>query len=365
MRYAGRWLGVGVVLLGIVAVILFLRLAAAAGTFKAMVEWQGAACRVIEAVPGPEDIVIDRERGFAFVAATDRRLTTSGSPEAANVRGGIYLIDLNRPVEQWALASVTPAQPSSFRPHGLGLYVSETGARSLFVVSHPAGRSDEVVIFDVDEQGQLNHRRTVSDPLLTDLNDVQPVGADAFYATNDHGDGMGTLLQDFLMLDQANLVYFDGEVARIAADGLTYANGVNVSADGREVYVAETLDGVVRIYDRDLDSGSLTLVDYAAIGTGVDNIDVLENGELLVGAHPKMFDFMRHAEDPEALSPSQVISIQLKEDGGGRVRTLYLDNGEELSGVAVAAGYGDIMLLGPVFQPRVLACKRSDLADVE
>ncbi len=62
MRYAGRWLGVGVVLLGIVAVILFLRLAAAAGTFKAMVEWQGAACRVIEAVPGPEDIVIDRER---------------------------------------------------------------------------------------------------------------------------------------------------------------------------------------------------------------------------------------------------------------------------------------------------------------
>jgi len=359
-----KWLGAGAVLLVILVVFLVFRFARAAGALTSIIQEVDASCQMLDAVPGPEDIVIDRERGFAFVSGTDRRLVMAGGEQAAGVRGGIYLIDLNDPVEQWALQPVTPSEPERFLPHGIGLHIAADGARSLFAVNHPADAPDQVVIFDVDEDGRLSHRRTVSDPLLHNLNDVQPVGGDAFYATNDHGDGVSATVQDFLLLDQANLVYFDGQAVEVAADGLSYANGVNVSADGTQIYVAETIDGALRIYDRDVASGTLELADYVALGTGVDNIDVQENGDLLIGAHPKVLDFAAHADDPKALSPSQVVLIELKSGGGGKARTVYLNKGDELSGLAVAAGYGDIMLLGPVFQPRILACERGDVASV-
>jgi arylesterase/paraoxonase len=161
------------------------------------------------------------------------------------------------------------------------------------------------------------------------------------------------------MLDRTTLVYFDGSRARIAAEGLTYANGVNVSPDGREVYVAETLDRVVRVYSREIESGVLELTDVVKLDTSPDNIDVLENGDLLVGAHPKILDFADHAKNPELLSPSQVVRVSRNESGDWSVRTLYLNSGDDISGVAVAAGYRDLMLLGPVFQPRVMVCRQT------
>jgi arylesterase/paraoxonase len=242
----------------------------------------------------------------------------------------------------------------------LGLFIGEEGTRSLFVVNHPADGPDEVVIMDVDEQGRMSHRRTVSDPLMVNLNDVQPVGRERFYATNDHESGTSEALQDFLMLDRTTLVYFDGSRVRIAAEGLTYANGVNVSPDGSEVYVAETLDRVLRVYRREIESGTLELTDVVNLDTSPDNIDVLENGNLLVGAHPKILEFATHAEDPEALSPSQVVRVSRNESGDWSVRTLYLNKGDDISGVAVAAGYRDVMLLGPVFQPQIMLCRQPD-----
>jgi arylesterase/paraoxonase len=309
--------------------------------------------------------VIDTARGFAFVSATDRRVLMAGGADSAASRGGIYLIDLNAPSEEWTLVPVTPASPESFRPHGLGLHIDEEdeedeeGRRSLFVVNHPAGGPDEVVILDVDEQGRLSHRRTVSDPLMVNLNDVQPVGADRFYATNDHATAPSKALQDFLMLDRTTLVYFDGSRMQIAAEGLTYANGVNVSSDGSEIYVAETLDHALRIYSREIESGVLELTEVVELGTSADNIDVLENGDLLIGAHPKILEFAEHAQDPDVLSPSQVIRLTRNEAGDWSVQTLYLNKGDDISGVAVAAGFRDVMLLGPVFQPRVMVCSQS------
>ncbi len=356
------WLSVFAALLTIVAGFLFFRFAATAGAFKSIAVEVAASCQVLEAPPGPEDIVIDRERGIAFVSATDRRAQAGEEAQATQGRGGLHRIDLDRPVAQWVLEPVTPPDLDGLRPHGLGLFVAEDGARSLFVVNHPAGRPDEVVIFDVKPGGQLSHRRSVSDPLLNNLNDVQPVSADAFYATNDHGNVISQAIQDFLLLDRANVVYFDGTKARVVADGLSFANGVNVSPDGRTVYVAETIKGTLQLYRRDLDNGDLKPADFVVLGTGLDNIDVLENGDLLIGAHAKPLDFVSHAADPDVHSPSEVVHVQLKQSGGGKARTIYLDKGDELSGIAVAAGYRDLMLLGPVFQPRILVCQRSGVA---
>ncbi len=353
-----RWIAAAGVAILALLLVEGVRFARAAGLWVS-IHRVGASCTELPAVPGPEDVVVDRERGVAYVSATDRRKLARGGEAAARLRGAIYRIDLRSPVDGWKLIEASPHEPERFRPHGIGLFVGAGGERSLFVVNHPAGGADEVVIFDVEGSGRLRYRKSVTDPLLFHLNDVQPVGRDAFYATRDHGRGISATIQDLLQLDRAGLVYFDGESARVAAEGLSYANGVNVSEDGREVYVAETIDRSLRIYARDPTTGDLTLLRVVPVGTGVDNIDVQENGDLLVGGHPKLLAFARHARDPEALSPSQALRLSRTEDGSWSVRTLFLDDGGRISGVATAAGIGRAMLLAPVFQPRILVCPQS------
>ena len=67
-------------------------------------------------------------------------------------------------------------------------------------------------MFDLSESG-LVHRRTLADPLLVSPNDVLAVGPDQLYVTNDHGSegGIARMLEDYLRLPNANVLYFDGE----------------------------------------------------------------------------------------------------------------------------------------------------------
>jgi len=312
-------------------------------------------CTAIASPPGPEDLVIDHERGMAFVAATDRRAINAG---AENVRGGIYVIDLKGDPSAWTLRPVTAHVPASFQPHGLGLYEDGAGKRTLAVVNH-TGDIDSVELFDVADDGILSHRATVRDREMFALNDVQPVGHSAFYATNDHGSASAfwNALSDVLMLSPASLVYFDGTSVREVADDLGYANGVNLSPDGKTVYVAQTSGMALNIYDRNIETGDLTPVDFVALGTGLDNVDVAPDGTLLIGAHPKLVDFTNHAADEKNLSPSQVVRLIPREGGGGVADTVYLNLGDQLSGSSVAATYGDVMLVSGVFDPKILVCE--------
>lgn len=356
MKPIYRNLVAALIVLVVAVSFILVRFYAAAGQFTTLTAAMqvSADCKVLPSVPGPEDIVIDHERGIAFVAALDRRAILAGATE---VRGGIYAIDLRGDPADWALRPVTPHVPAAFQPHGLGLYVSVSGQRTLSVVNH-AGGIEKVELFDIARDGVLSHQASVQDPLFVSLNDVQPVGPTSFYATNDHGTSSSfwASVHDLFGMARANLVYFDGASVRVVADGLSYANGVNVSPDGSQVYVAETGDMVLRIYDRDAASGDLSPLDYIALGTGVDNIDVNPDGTLLIGAHPKLLDFVAHAGDATEISPSQVVRLVPREGGGGIGDTVYLNLGEELSGSSVAVSYGDRMLIAGVFDPKILVC---------
>ncbi len=311
-------------------------------------------CTVLPSPPGPEDLVVDHERGMAFVSATDRRAISAG---AENVRGGIYVIDLDGDPSGWALRPVTAHVPAAFQPHGLGLYIDDAGVRTLAVVNH-TGDVDSVELFDVAEDGILSHRATVRDAAMFALNDVQPVGHSSFYATNDHGSASAfwNAVSDVLILSQANLVYFDGVAVREVAGEFGFANGVNISPDGKTVYVAETTGMSLNIFDRNIETGDLAAVDFVSLGSGLDNVDVSPDGTVLIGAHPKLVDFINHAGDARQISPSQVVRLIPREGGGGIADTVYLNLGDQLSGSSVAASYGDKMLISGVFDPKILVC---------
>jgi arylesterase/paraoxonase len=353
-----RGLIIAAVAIVVIVLILGWRFLSATGQFTAIRAEVPADCRTIASPPGPEDIAVDRERGMAFVSATDRRAIRAGDK---GVRGGIYAIDLKGPVSGWQLHPVTANEPADFRPHGISLYIAPDGTRRLFAVNHPASGVQSVEIFDVGRDGLLTHVKTVADPLLVSPNDVAAAGPESFYATNDHGTASprGQMIDDLLLWRNADIVYYDGTSMRVAGDRLSMANGINISADGKSVYVSETLGAALHVYRRDAATGELTPSDYIRLGTGLDNIDVEPDGALLIAAHPHVLAALATMKDPKKLSPSQVVRVEFGATGGGRAGTIYLNMGEQISGSSVAAGYGDKMLIGDMLDPKILVCTQS------
>lgn len=322
-----------------------------AGEFRPIVAHFNGSCVQVLGVVGAEDITIDVWGRTAYLSAYDRRAEAAGRPG----RGGLYAYDLTMPVPQ--LRDLTPAAPPDFRPHGLSLLQDVRGQGRLFVVNHQGGKNS-VEIYDVTPSG-LVHRETIRDPALVSPNDVVAVGERRFYVTNDHGSRPGFLstLEDYLRLPRSNVQYFDGTSFHQVAGDLRFANGINRSANGRQIYVAEMLGGTVDVYDRDPASGALTLAWRIPLDTGPDNIEVDELGRLWIGAHPKLLSLAQYANDPSRPSPAQVLRVDLHAVDGPSVKEIFLDPGERIAAASVAAERRGRLLIGPVWDGRFLDCR--------
>lgn len=356
-----RWFGaIAVVLLLVVAGLLF-RTLNAAGYFKTVVSSYSGKCTKVAGAIGAEDMELDRATGELFISSQDRRPVPL--PPGQELKpGAIFLARLDR--ADAPPQSLTAASGIALHPHGLSLYRDGAGKRTLAVVNHPEAESSEILLFDVVEQAggapQLTLRRRVQDPLFHDANDVTLMSHEAFYITNDHGSqsALGRTLEDYLLLPRADVVYYDGNEAKVAATGFTYANGINHSLDFATVYVAETTGRAIQVFRRDATTGVLVHVRGISLSAGPDNIDVDAEGNLWVAAHPKMLDFVAHAQDAKHLSPSAVFKIDPSADDGaaGLVQTIYVNLGDEISGSSIAVSDGKRLAIGSVFEPDYLIC---------
>jgi arylesterase/paraoxonase len=306
----------------------------------------------IAGVFSSEDITIHQKSGMAFISSADRRAQWSegGRPR----QGAIYGFDLNSGNPE--LVDLTAEFSKEFNPHGIGLWVMEDKL-AVFVVNH-SREGHFVEIFDYRED-KLVHRESVTGPLMHSPNDVLPVSDDAFYVTNDHGNSseLGRLAEEYLQLARSFVLYYDGNSFRIVAKQLSYANGINMSPDGKTVYVAATVGQKICVYDRAAHSGDLTLRDTIELETGVDNVEIDANGDLWIGSHPKLLTFVKYSQDPKNISPSQVLKVAIEENGGHTVEEIYLCNGKHLSGSSVAAVFKDKLLIGSVFDDHFLLCR--------
>jgi len=351
---------IGVAILLLLAYALYL--AADAGEFRRVENLHPGDCRKIGGVPGAEDVTLHPHRDLALVSSFDRRAAMTGDVRP----GGIYAWALDGSMD--APVNLAPDAGADFRPHGISLFVDVDGRATLFVVNHPgeslfgdqpgesAGPAHTVEVFDL-EGLHLVHRKTLTDESMISPNDIVAVDHERFYFTNDHGSAPGwkRTLEDYLRLGWANVVYFDGSEYREVADGLTYANGINLSTDGLRLYVAEVTRGRVRDYRRDLHDGSLEELHRFDVGFGVDNIEVdPQTGDLLLGGHVKLLTFTRHAGDAQVLAPSQAARVELHPEP--RIETLFLDDGQLISGASVATARDGKLLIGSVFEPHMVVC---------
>jgi len=331
----------------VVAVVIRLAwvMVPASGALVSLEETLVDQCTRVEVAPGTEDVTIDQATGIVFVSAAERR-----DPDLP--RGGIYAMPLDGSASP---ALVSTDAPDDFRPHGISLWSGADGEKRLFVINHPKGGGHVVEIFDVGAGGVLMHVKGVAFDAMHSPNDLVAVDGERFYASNDRGypDGLLGLLETYLALPLASAVYWDGSEGRVEVSGLNFANGVNVSADGRTVYIAEVLARQIGVYDRDMDTGALTQTKTIPVDTGPDNIEMAEDGALWIGAHPRVFDFLAHAGDPAAVAPSQVIRVDPE---SGAVDEVLVDLSGKLSASSVGAVSADTLVVGAVFEAGVLVC---------
>lgn len=348
-----RILGLVFALLLVVGGILVYRVLNAAGYFNTVASNFVGKCQTVAGVIGAEDIELDRANGILFISSQDRRSTRQGA---------IYLARIDHP--EIAPHSVTAPFALPFHPHGISLFTDGFGKQTLAVVNHAEADSSEVMLFDVNQDDAspdagvtLMPRRAVTGPLLRNLNDVTLVSHEAFYATNDHGSetALGEQLETWLLLPRSTVTYYDGNIARIVATGFNYANGINRNADASEIYVTETTGRKLQTFRRDATTGALAHIHELFIPMGLDNIDVDSDGNLWIGAHPRLLDFLGHAQDPKKLSPSAVVKVTPAGDTTG-FETIYVNAGKELSGSSVAVHDKGRLVIGAVFDPKYLNC---------
>lgn len=305
-------------------------------------------CAKVDVFPGTEDVTIDPALNLAFISASDRRAARAGKP----VQGGLYAMSLG---DGNAVRRVTDDSFGDFQPHGISLWKGSEGKKRLFAINHATSGVDKMEIFDVGPDGILSHAKTVDFPADSTPNDVLAVGPEAFYVTYDHGFKSGPMstLETYLALPFSSVVYFDGAQWSKPVEGLRLANGINMSADGKSVYVSEFLGRRVGVYTRDANSGALTPVRYFKVNFGPDNIEISQDGGLWIAGHDKVFDFLKHAGDPKVVAPSRVIRLN---GVTGHYSNLFVDNSGALNASSVGAVWDKTLIVGAVFDSHVMVC---------
>ncbi|XP_074539957.1 serum paraoxonase/lactonase 3.1 [Halichoeres trimaculatus] len=303
---------------------------------------------------GSEDITV-LENGLAFISTG---LKYPGFP-SSDESGKIVVLDMSddSPVKPLKLRMPSNFDLESFNPHGISIYVDPNDdAIYLFVINHPQLKSQVELFRFVEEDFSLVHLKTIKHELLYSVNDIVAVGAESFYATNDHyfeSEFLKGVVEPILSQPWTNVVYYSPEEVKIVSEGYYFANGINISPDKKYIYVADILDHNVHVLERKEDN-SLVSVKTVAVGSLVDNIEVdPETGDLWLGCHPNAMKLLMF--DPNNPPGSEVIRIQNIHSDQPVVTQVYADDGHVIMGSSVAAPYGGKLLIGTVFH-KALCC---------
>ena len=336
-------------LLGAVILVVVVLVATASwvyfGVLGPIDEHFDGECSELPLAGSGEDIFVDRERGFAYISVLDRGGVARGEKIDD---GAILRINL-------ADASPSPVnalmtQPEEFRPHGMSLHIDEAGQRHLFVINHPENRGVEPELVEhylEASPGMYQHVETFESTLVTRPNDLVGVGPAQLYVAQDTG-------QSSDAPEFTQLVYFDRGEARVVAENIRSGGGINVSAAGNTIFVAETSADAIRVFQRNPEDGSLTETGNFPLGGSPDNVDVAEDGSLWVGVHSNLPALILHfiiGTD----APSQILRVN---PANSNVEEIYLNAGSEISAGSVGVSHEDLLLIGSITDKKILICRR-------
>ena len=329
------------VLLGITVVISVFYLARG-GAFKTIESHYAGECTSFPLDGSAEDIAIDRERGFAYLSQLDRLAVAQGRPPSPG-----FVMRLN--LETLELSNALATTTDQMSPHGLSLYISPEGQRTLFMINHPADRkngTETVNRYTETAPGVFSLTAVLKHPDMISPNDLVAVSSTQVYVANDKGaEGpWQKFLENIFGVGYSKLVYFDGDAGRSVLTDVASGGGINAAPDGSLIYIAETGGQRLRVLSRNAD-GSLTDVIKVPLGTSPDNIDVTADCSLTIAAHANLVALIQHFISG-APAPAQVLLVSGSPKAGYTVDEIYLNTGEEISASSVGATYNNKLLIG-------------------
>ena len=319
-----------------------------AGQFKTITNhFEGKVINTYTSMPGPEDMQVDYESGNLFISATNRRPNVK-----TNSQDGIYRLKLSENTQPELIAN---DYTGGFHPHGISLKRVDS---TLYVLVVNHNKQGEFIESFKYERGFLYHLASYSSALICCPNDVVAIAKNKFYTTNDHGTKKGFMrkLEDYLNIPRASIVYYNGTDFKKVADHFNYANGINISKDGSRLYMTATTGHSLHTFTIS-DDGSLNNDHILDLNSGLDNIDVDAAGNLWIASHPKLLSFIKHAKDSTSYSPSEVFKLIPNNDDTFNSKVVYMNDGQQISGSSIAVHYNNELLIGDVFDHKLLRTK--------
>ena len=218
----------------------------------------------------------------------------------SRVRGGIMRFDLAAQTTQllyprvgadgpadWGSSDCPGAPGKELAPHGIHLSQRADGQWQLLVVNH--WQRESIEFFQWQDSGQLTWRGCVVMPAGTWLNDVVGLANGGFYATHmmskDDPEVVALALSGAVT---GHIVEWrpGRPVAVMANSQMPFPNGIQVSADGRLLFINVYSLGEVRKVDRA--TGKVLAV---AKVSRPDNSNWSDDGRLLVASHTGHMDY--------------------------------------------------------------------------
>ncbi|XP_066263430.1 serum paraoxonase/arylesterase 2-like [Branchiostoma lanceolatum] len=302
--------------------------------------------------PGPCQQVPGITTGSEDLALTSTgRVFVSSGPDDRH--GKLFTMDLNSPDVEVSQVSIQPESlRDNFVPVGISVYEDPASKEiRLFVVNF---KSFEIETFRYDSStNTAHHIKTIKHPLITSPNDIVATGPDSFYVTNMSffSNLIFVAFSLLTFLPVSSVTYYNNGEARTVADGIKFANGINMSPDGQVIYVASPLERGIKVYHRRPDN-SLEFKNDIMVYSAVDNVNVdPTSGSLRIGAHPSFWQAVG------SKSPgSQVLQVKHAESSNPVVTSIYANNGKELSKSSAAVYHKGHLLIGTVSN-KMLHCK--------
>jgi arylesterase/paraoxonase len=153
------------------------------------------------------------------------------------------------------------------------------------------------------------------------------------------------------------VVHYKNDTYTEVATDIAYANGINYDSGRKLLFVASPRQFLVKVYSR-ADDGSLSFIEDIDCGTGPDNLEFGADGTVWSGAHPNLLRFAAYAKGDKETAPSEVIQISYRGKGDYKVTSVYVENGERMSGSSVAVPWGNLIFVGNVMDSEFLVLRR-------
>ena len=299
------------------------------------------------ALKGAEDIVVEKELGFAIISATNRLVYPPTKPE----KGNLYFIDLND--GKFQPVNLTSKLELPFAPHGIDIMKISDTSYHILAINH-VNKQHSIEKFLLKGK-ELIHLKTFKNESMIQPNDIEIISQDEFYFTNDHAytEGLGKILEEYGGLSFSNVIRFNRDNYNEVATDIAYANGIAYDQKRKLLYVASPRHFKVKVFYRK-SNGMLDFIEDIPAKTGVDNLTLDDFGNIWIGAHPNLLRFAAYAKGDYEISPSEIIKIKYESRNQFEVESLWVDNGERMSGSTVAVPFNNWLIVGNVMDNHFL-----------